>query len=90
MSSDDLETRFYLRVHVHDAPGVLAQIALVLGEHNVSIAGVSQKESDLTERTAELVIMTHPTVKRSFDAALREIEQLPVVNEIRQHLLVEQ
>ena len=37
--------RFYLRVNVEDHPGVLAQIADVLGEHNISISSVLQHEA---------------------------------------------
>ena len=53
------------------------------------IAGVTQKEEDLTERTAELVVMTHQTLERAFAEALEEIERLPAVVGVRQHLPVE-
>lgn len=88
--ADKLESRYYLRLTVRDEPGVLAQIAKILGEHRVSIAGVTQKEEDLTERTAELVVMTHQTLERAFAEALEEIERLPAVVGVRQHLPVEE
>jgi homoserine dehydrogenase len=84
------ETRYYLRINVRDEPGVLAQIAHVLGTHQVSISGVSQRETDPDEKTAELVIMTHPAPEAAFQAALTEIEALAVVLNVRQHLPVEQ
>ncbi len=87
---NDHEDRYYLRLLVRDAPGVLASIAHALGEHEVSIAAVAQRETDLTERTAELVIMTHPTVRRAYEAALKTIHELDVVFEIRQSLPVEE
>jgi homoserine dehydrogenase len=86
---DALETRYYVRVTVTDQPGVLAQIARVLGEHGVSIAAVNQKEADADERTAELVIMTHRARESAVQAALREIDGLPVVTQISAFLRVE-
>ena len=41
----DLETRYYMRISVADRPGVLAQIAKVLGDLEISIDSVIQKES---------------------------------------------
>lgn len=86
---DLLEARYYVRVTVSDEPGVLASIARALGDHQVSIAAVNQKESDADARTAELVIMTH----RASEGAMREarlaIEQLPVVGQVNSFLRVE-
>ena len=39
----EVETRWYLRLEVVDAPGVLAEIASVFGRHQVSIASVWQE-----------------------------------------------
>jgi len=84
-----LETRYYVRVTVSDQPGVLAQIAQTLGDHNVSIAAVSQKEADADERTAELVITTHRAREGAMQAALREIAGLAVVAEVSTFLRIE-
>ncbi len=86
---DQLETRYYLRVKVHDQPGVLAQIARVLGGHQVSIAAVNQKETDPAGKTAELVIMTHRAREGAMQAALGEIGALPVVVQVSAFLRVE-
>ena len=56
-----MRSRFYLRLLVADRPGVLAEIARVLAEHQISIASVIQHEA-LDEHegdTVPLVIMTH-------------------------------
>lgn len=87
---EELIARYYMRVNVRDEPGVLALIAQALGSHGVSIAAVTQKESDPAERSAELVVMTHLTPRKAITAALDEIKQLPVVLEVRQFLLVEE
>jgi homoserine dehydrogenase len=84
-----LETRYYLRVTVSDRPGVLAAIARVLGDHDVSIAAVNQKEANADDRTAELVIMTHRAREGAMQAALAEIRSLDVVAAVNAFLRVE-
>lgn len=85
---DAVESRYYVRVMVHDQPGVLAQIAATLGDNQVSIAAVNQKESDAGEKTAELVVMTHRAREGAMQNALREIAALPVVTEVASFLRV--
>ncbi len=89
LGMDMLQTRYYVRVTVSDRPGVLAQIASILGNHDVSIAAVNQKEADADERTAELVIMTHRAREKAMQEALREIETLDVVGGVEAFLRVE-
>ena len=85
----DLETRYYLRMSVADRPGVLAQIAKVLGDRSISISSVIQKEADVATQTAEIVIMTHPAREQFMQQALKEVEKLPVVKEICNFIRVE-
>ncbi len=84
-----LETRYYLRLNVADRPGVLAQIARVLGDLHISISSVIQKEADPHAQTAEIVIMTHPAREASMQQALKEVGELGVVKEIGNLIRVE-
>lgn len=77
-----VQTRYYLRMSVSDNPGVLAQIAMVLGEKQISIASVIQKEADPESQTAEIVIMTHLAREANMQDALEKLRSLPVVQEI--------
>jgi homoserine dehydrogenase len=86
---DDIKTRYYLRMNIVDRPGVLAQISKVLGDHSISIASVIQKEVNISEQTAEIVVMTHPAVEKSMIKALKDTEQLSVVQEICNFIRVE-
>jgi homoserine dehydrogenase len=86
---ESLHLRYYIRIAVTDRPGVLAQIAKTLGDHDVSIAAVSQKESDAEEGTAELVIMTHNALEGAMQAALAAMSRLAVVAGVRSFLRVE-
>jgi homoserine dehydrogenase len=66
---------------VKDRPGVLADIAHELAQHQISISSVIQHEAfDGHEGEAvPLVIMTHTARTGSFGAALAEINQLECV-----------
>ena len=86
----DLVTRYYIRLTVVDQPGVLAQIATALGNAQISIASVIQKEADAASKTAELVIMTHEAREASMQEALRTVENLTTVAEIGSFVRVEE
>jgi len=70
-------SRFYLRLIVEDCPKALAAITSILGENNVSIASITQKESD--EKSVPVVILTHEVLTRELDGALDELSKLDVV-----------
>ncbi len=85
----EIKTRYYLRLNVADRPGVLAQITKVLGDHQISISSVIQKEADSAAQTAEIVIMTHPAQEKAMQQALEELKHLAVVKEIGNFVRVE-
>ena len=43
LPEEEVESAFYLYLEVEDRPGVLAQVAQVLGDHGVSVKSVVQK-----------------------------------------------
>lgn len=77
---EELSRRYYLRFMVADRPHVLADIADVLGRHEISISSVRQDETpdevDDREGIARLVIMTHRTTEGRLQAADAEISRL--------------
>src|SRR5687768_4962069 len=73
---NDVESAFYLHMEVADRPGVLAQIAEILGMQGASIKSVVQK--GLGEN-ARLVLIMHPLLESRFYAAVRLIGQLDFV-----------
>ncbi|RKU09219.1 homoserine dehydrogenase [Candidatus Poribacteria bacterium] len=77
-SIDDIETRYYLRFVVIDRPGVLANIGSILGNHNISIASVIQKEPHGTD-TVSLMMLTHQAREKNMKTALEQIYTLEVV-----------
>ena len=71
--------RFYLRTDVVDSPGVLAQIADILGHYDISIASVLQQERPEGSDIVPLVIMTHMTTEGSASKACGAINKLECV-----------
>jgi homoserine dehydrogenase len=86
----ELQTRYYIRLTALDRPGVLAQIAQCLGDSQISISTVIQKEAHLDARTAELVIMTHQAREASMQSALTALKELEAVLEIGSFIRVEE
>ncbi len=72
----DVASAFYLHLEVADRPGVLAQVAQVLGMQGASIKSVVQK--GLGEK-ARLVMVVHPLAESRFFAALELIARLEFV-----------
>jgi homoserine dehydrogenase len=70
---EDVASGFYLHMEVADRPGVLAQIAEVLGMQGASIKSVVQHGLG---DNARLVMVLHPLLESSFYAAVRLIGQL--------------
>jgi homoserine dehydrogenase len=72
--------RFYMRFNVEDRPGVIADIAGILGRHKISIASVIQHETaEEAGGCVPLVIMTHTATEGAVRDALQAITSLPAV-----------
>jgi homoserine dehydrogenase len=70
---NDVMSAFYLHLEVADRPGVLAQIAELLGMQGASIRSVVQRGLG---DNARLVMVMHPLLESRFYAAVRLIGQL--------------
>jgi homoserine dehydrogenase len=97
-------TRYHLSLDVADVAGVLATIAGVFAEYDVSIQTVRQQgrdgaldgrraERDLdeqrAERDAKLVIVTHRATDAALSATVEALQELDVVNEVTSVMRVE-
>jgi len=89
LSIEALETRYYLRLQVLDQPGVLAEIAAVLGKLGISIAAVNQQEVDEARKSAEIVIVTHRARESAMLAAVAAFRDLPSVLELASLIRIE-
>ena len=66
----DVPSSFYLHLEVADRPGVLARIATVLGDHDVSVKSVVQRG---TGEEARLVMVVHECLESRFAAAMEAL-----------------
>jgi homoserine dehydrogenase len=83
---DRVQGRYYLRFMVEDRPGMMAEIAHVLGKHNISIASIIQHEPEdeaeyAADRTVPLVIMTYSAAEGAAQKALTEIDGLSSIRQ---------
>ncbi|HEX5609189.1 MAG TPA: homoserine dehydrogenase [Solirubrobacterales bacterium] len=69
----DVTSSFYLHLEVADQPGVLARVATVLGEHDVSVKSVVQRGIG---DDARLVMVIHECLESRFAAALTALGEL--------------
>jgi homoserine dehydrogenase len=69
----DVTSSFYLYLEVADRPGVLARIATVLGDHDVSVKSVVQRGAG---EDARLVMVVHECLESRFAEAVRALGAL--------------
>jgi len=77
---EEITSLYYLRFMVVDRPGVLSQIAGVLGTHGISISSVIQKGRK-EGQTVPVVIMTHAAREREVQTALQDINRMSFISE---------
>ncbi len=75
----EVQTSYYLRMRVHDRPGVLADVTRILADRNISIDAMVQKEPHEGEKQADIIMLTHLTVEKHVNSAIAQIEKLRAV-----------
>jgi homoserine dehydrogenase len=71
---------YYFRLMVVDQPGVLADVAACLRDHEVSIEALIQRARNPLE-PVPIVLTTHETLEAQMTGALARIAALPTVLE---------
>lgn len=77
---DDVRNKFFIRMQVENKCGVLAAVAKIFGEHNVSIDTFIQKER--YGNLAEIVLTTESVLEKDFNESVKMFENLDVIKEI--------
>ncbi|HUH95496.1 MAG TPA: homoserine dehydrogenase [Casimicrobiaceae bacterium] len=75
----EVVTSYYLRIRVLDRPGVLADIARILADRDISIDAMIQKESPEGEDQTDIILLTHRSVERQVVEAIARVEGLATV-----------
>jgi homoserine dehydrogenase len=78
VAMEEVETAYYLRMRALDRPGVLADVASILGREGISIEAVVQHDPN-GESHADLIMLTHRVLEGRMRAALIAIEKLDAI-----------
>lgn len=79
LSIDEVETGFYLRMHVKDQPGVMAKIASVLSDSDINIEAIIQKDQADESSPVPLIMLVKQVVESKMNDALDKIRALDVL-----------
>jgi homoserine dehydrogenase len=82
---DEVRSAYYLNLDVFDRPGVLAAVAGVFGQHDVSIRSMEQEGLG---GEARLVFITHVAREAAVQATIRDLHHLDAVDRITSVLRV--
>ena len=75
----EITTSYYLRLHVADRAGVLADVTRIMADLSISIDAMLQKEPAQNETQTDIIMLTHQTQEKNVLKAIEKIEQLSAV-----------
>lgn len=76
---EEVVTAYYLRMQTEDKPGVLADITRILGNQEISIEAIIQKEPLEGQTQAGIIMLTHKVKEAQMNACIKQIESLSTV-----------
>jgi len=79
LAMDQTVCSYYFRMRVEDRPGVLADIARILADSNISIDALIQREPSEGENQTDVILLTHEAREADVDAAIARVEALSTV-----------
>ena len=80
LAMDDVETAYYLRMNADDKPGVMADITRIMGEGEISIEAILQKEPAQGAATATIIMLTQKIREAQMNRAIEAIQALPSIS----------
>ncbi len=81
---DEVRSAYYLRINAQDKAGVLSDITEILGDGEINIEAIIQKEPkgiDAEKQRVPVIILTHEVREATMNEAIRRIEALEAVAE---------
>ncbi|MBA3273500.1 MAG: ACT domain-containing protein [Chthoniobacterales bacterium] len=76
---NELASRYYLRLTVTDEPGVMGAVSQILGENDISLSAILQRESTDDGASVPIVITTHLATEGPMREAIARINALPSI-----------
>jgi homoserine dehydrogenase len=89
MPMEEVETGYYLRILAVDKPGVLADVTSILGDLEISIEAIIQKEPEDDASNVPVIFLTQKTLEKKMNQAIEKIEALESVNDKVRRIRVE-
>lgn len=80
LRAEQMITGYYLRVHAHDNPGVLADITRILSDAGINIDAILQKPAHKLGQVP-VIILTLPVVESQMNLAIEKIEKLDTITD---------
>jgi homoserine dehydrogenase len=77
---EEVETGYYLRINAADQPGVLSDVATILGDLSISIEAIIQKEPEEDATLVPVIFLTQKIVEKNMNKAIAKIEALETVD----------
>lgn len=84
----EIESKYFLRLHVEDKAGAFAAITSLFSENNVSFEKLLQMPIK-RQNVAEVVIITHKTNKETYEKISSHLRDLNVVKEVKSSYRIE-
>ncbi len=79
IQSNEFQTSFYLRILAEDKPGVMADISRILGDEDISIEAIIQKEPAPDSVKVPIILLTGKIIEGSMVKAIANLEALATV-----------
>ena len=76
--SDDINSKYYLRINVSDRAGVLAKVTKLFEDNKISVETMLQRPT--TQTSANLLISTHIALEKDVQKLIKELEAQDFVN----------
>jgi homoserine dehydrogenase len=76
-ATEDINSKYYLRINVSDRTGVLAKITKIFENHNISVETMLQRPS--SESSANLLISTHIALEKDIQEMIKELNSLDFI-----------
>jgi len=80
VSIEEVSTAYYIRMRVDDIPGVMADITRIMGENQISIEAILQKEPESGVTQANIIMLTQKICEKQMNQALAGIAALATVH----------
>jgi homoserine dehydrogenase len=76
----EVHTAYYLRMRAEDRPGVMAEITRIMGDNEISIEAILQKEPEAGVTQATIIMLTQKIREQQMVDAIEAITDLPAIH----------